>query len=117
MTPHPRPENVCDFLRLSPEDEEVFLAEVAAREWDYLVENGDEVMRPELVEQMRSFNIPAGDRGDPVAVLCRRLFLRVGCCPCLQRPPCLMCENDMDAVEDAWDTTQGWFPPEGVDDI
>jgi hypothetical protein len=60
-------------------------------------------MTPELKDKMR--NISLNDRHDPVANVCRRLYLRVELCPCMQEPTCRQCEIDMNSIEKAWNET------------
>lgn len=57
-------------------------------------------IKPELVQEFQTLN--AASRRDPVAEVCRGLFFRVECCPCLQRPSCSMCRHDCERIEMAW---------------
>lgn len=64
------------------------------------------MMTPELIQKMTSWDASKGDRIDPVAVALRRLYLRVELCPCMARPSCLQCQNDMGSIETAWNVTE-----------
>jgi hypothetical protein len=54
--------------------------------------------------QIENFNIPAGDRGDDIAVALRRFYQRVMICPCMNQS-CTQCEFDLDTIVAAWDTS------------
>ena len=69
-------------------------------------------MDRELEANMTSFDASKGDRIDPVARACRSLYLRVELCPCMQRPMCRQCENDKQAIEDAWNASKSLAPVE-----
>lgn len=62
-------------------------------------------MRVDTEQQMLSFDSAKGDRIDPVATLCRQLFLRTELCPCMQRPMCRQCENNREIIQEVWDAT------------
>lgn len=58
-------------------------------------------LRPEVIHEMETLHQES--RRDAVAYLCRRLYLRVSCCPCLHRPKCVQCEIDEQEIQEAWD--------------
>ena len=70
-------------------------------------------MRDDIERQMRNWSASGGDRMDPVATLCRQLYLRTELCPCQfpgakDRFPggCRQCQNDRKAIEAAWTATE-----------
>jgi hypothetical protein len=62
-------------------------------------------MNTAIEQQMVAWDAKAGDRVDPVAQALRRFYLRVACCPCMNRP-CHQCVLDREAIEEAWTATQ-----------
>lgn len=66
-------------------------------------------MIAEIADQMINFSSYKGDRIDPVAQVCRSLFLRGELCPCrypqnADRFPnhCVQCQNEHALIEAAW---------------
>lgn len=69
-------------------------------------------MRADILVQMANFDSAKGDRIDPVARVCRSLFLRTELCPCrypnaAARFPdgCVQCQNERNLIEQAWDAS------------
>lgn len=71
-------------------------------------------MNSSIEGQMRSFDAAWSDRIDPVAQLCRRLYLRVGLCPCqfierFKAEQCQQCRDDKAAIEATWSVPLSGF--------